>query len=181
MGCGNAADRIGRCEATSSYASAGREIDELMWGIYGPDGHDLNDIDELMPKIYPEASGAELFRRRDRLRRMTRTLVRRHRDKIERVACALLRHRTLSWRTIYDLLPEIPVPTPHRVELACRERKHVVPPPPDCDCELCVDRRRTERLQAENDRLQAENERLQAENARLSARENELARTNSGS
>jgi hypothetical protein len=152
---------------------AGREAElECLGTIHGHDDGDrvdLDEVDELMPRIYPEASRVELSHRRDRLRRTTRTLVRRHRDKIERVACALLRRRTLSWRAIYDLLPEIPVPSPHWVELAAKERKHAVPPPPDCDCELCVDRGRNERLQTENERLQAENKRLQAENARLSA------------
>ena len=85
---------------------------------------DLDDIDELMPKVYPGASRAEWSRRRDRLRRMTRALVRRHHDKIERVACALLRHRTPSGRAIDALLPEIPAPATHCVELAAREREH---------------------------------------------------------
>jgi hypothetical protein len=79
---------------------------------------DLADIDELMPKIYPGASRAEWSRRQDRLRRMTRVLVRRHRDKIERLARALLQHRTLSGRAIDALLPEIPAPATHCVELA---------------------------------------------------------------
>jgi hypothetical protein len=37
-----------------------------------------------MPTLYPGASPAEWSRRQVRLRRMTRALVRRHRDKIER-------------------------------------------------------------------------------------------------
>jgi hypothetical protein len=41
---------------------------------------------------------------------MTRALVCRHRDKIERVACAVLQYRTLSGRAIDALLPEIPAP-----------------------------------------------------------------------
>ena len=132
---------------------AGREAElECLGTSRGNDGDrvDSDDIDELMPRIYPEASRTELLHRRDRLHRITRTLVRRHCDKIERVACALLRRRTLSWRAIYDLLPEIPAPAPHRVELGALERKHAVPPPPDCVCELCVDRRRVLRRQAQS-------------------------------
>jgi hypothetical protein len=82
---------------------AGREAElECLGASRGNDGDrfDFDDINELMPKIYPKASRAELSHRRDQLRRMTRALVRRHRDKIERVACALLRRRTLSWRAI---------------------------------------------------------------------------------
>ena len=103
---------------------AGREAElECLGTSRCNDCFDLDDIDELMPKVYPGASRAEWSRRRDRLRRMTRALVRRHRDKIERVACALLRHRTLSGRAIDALLPEIPAPATHCVELAARERE----------------------------------------------------------
>jgi len=87
------------------------------------DSVDLDDINEFMPKAYPGASRAEWSRRQDRLRRMTRALVRRHRDKIEHVARALLQHRTLSGRTIDALLPEIPAPATCCVELAARERE----------------------------------------------------------
>ena len=70
---------------------AGREAElECLGTSRSNDRFDLADIDELMPKIYPGASRAEWSRRRDRLRRMTRALVRRHHDKIERVARALL-------------------------------------------------------------------------------------------
>ena len=81
---------------------------------------DRDDINELLPKIYPGASRVERSRHQDRLRRMTRALVRRHRDKIKRVARALLQHRTLSGRAIDALLPEIPAPATHCVELAER-------------------------------------------------------------
>jgi hypothetical protein len=102
---------------------AGREAElECLGTSRGNDRLDRDDSDELMPKIYPGAGLAEWFRRRDRLRRMTRALVRRHRDKIVRVACALLRHRTLSGRAIDALLPEIPAPAPHCVGLAARKR-----------------------------------------------------------
>jgi hypothetical protein len=103
---------------------AGREAEiECLGTKRCNDSFDRDDIDEIMPKIYPGASRAEWSRRRDRLRRMTRALVRRHRDKIERVACALLRHRTLSGRAIDALLPEIPAPAPHCIWLAARERE----------------------------------------------------------
>jgi hypothetical protein len=107
---------------------AGREAErECLGTSCSDDRFDLDDIDEFVPKIYPGASRAEWSRRRDRLRRMTRALVRRHRDKIERVACALLRHRTLSGRAIDALLPEIPAPATHCVELAARERRQPSP------------------------------------------------------
>jgi hypothetical protein len=103
---------------------AGREAElECLGTSRSSDRFDLDDIDELMPKVYPGASRAEWSRPRDRLRRMTRALVRRHRDKIERLACALLRHRTLSGKAIDALLPEIPAPATHCVELAARERE----------------------------------------------------------
>jgi len=103
---------------------AGREAElECLGTSRSNDRFDCDDIDEFMPKIYPGASRAERSRRRDRLRRMTRALVRRHRDEIERVACALLQHRTLSGRAIDALLPEIPAPATHCVELAARERE----------------------------------------------------------
>src|SRR5262249_18536509 len=122
---------------------AGREAEHECLGTRSRRGDrfDLDDIEKLMPKIYPGTSRAELRRRQNRLRRMTRVLVRRHRDKIERVALALLEHRTLSGKAIDALLPEIPAPAAELLELAAREREHAVPPPPDCDCELCVKRR----------------------------------------
>jgi hypothetical protein len=121
---------------------AGREAELECFGTSGSgDFHDLADIRELMPKIYPGAGRAELRRRQRRLCRMTRVLVRRHHDKIKRVALALLERRTLSAKAIDALLPEIPVPAVRLLELAAREREHAVPPSPDCDCELCVERR----------------------------------------
>ena len=108
--------------ANVMMSMAGREAElECLGTGRSNDRFDLDDIDELMPKVYPGANRAEWSRPRDRLRRMTRALVRRHRDKIERVACALLRHRTLSGRAIDALLPEIPAPATHCVELAARE------------------------------------------------------------
>jgi hypothetical protein len=86
-------------------------------GRTGGDSEDCKEINERMLKIYPGMGNEERFRRRNRLRRMTRLLVRRHRDKIERVACALLRHRTLSRKAINDLLPEIPIPVPSTMML----------------------------------------------------------------
>jgi hypothetical protein len=125
---------------------AGREAElECLGRANSSDTPDRDDIDELMFKIYPGASVdvAEWCRRRDRLRRMTRTLVRRHRNKIERVAHALLQYRTLSGRAIDALLPEIPVPAAHcvwlaarevRVKEACQIRRHKCPKSqPDSD------------------------------------------------
>lgn len=122
---------------------AGREAEHECLGTRSRRGdyYDRDDIEELMPKIYPGASRAELRRRQNRLRRMTRVLVRRHRDKIERVALALLQHRTLSGKAIDALLPEIPAPAAQLLELVAREREHEVPPPPNCACELCAARR----------------------------------------
>ena len=51
---------------------------------------------------------------------MTRALVRRHRDKIERIAGALLQYRTLSGRAIDAQLPEIPAPAAALLELQFR-------------------------------------------------------------
>ena len=101
-----------RAEVMTGMAGheAERECLEMIPLSHYGDHVDRNDIDELLLKIYPGASPAELFRRQVRLRRMTRALVRRHRDKIERVTCALLRHRTLSGSAIDVLLPEILAP-----------------------------------------------------------------------
>jgi hypothetical protein len=102
-----------RAEVMMGMAGHEAELECLATNVVSHSGDhvDLNDIDELLLKIYPSASPAELFRHQDRLRRMTRALVRRHRDKIERVACALLQHRTLSGSAIDALLPEILAPT----------------------------------------------------------------------
>ena len=118
------------CRARVLMSMAGREAELECLGTILRTNHanrgdrvDRDDIDELMPTLYPGASPAEWSRRQVRLRRMTRALVRRHRDKIERVACALLQYRTLSGRAIDALLPEIPAPATALVALAARERK----------------------------------------------------------
>ncbi len=128
-------------EAVLECLGTRRSNDRFDLGNLDNDRFDLADIDELGPKIYPGVSRAEWSRRRDRLRRMTRVLVRRHHDRIERVARALLEHRTLSGKAIDALLPEIPAPAAQLRELAAREREHAVPPPPGCDCEFCGERR----------------------------------------
>jgi hypothetical protein len=78
------------CRARVLMSMAGREAEleclGTIRGNYGGDRVDRADIDELMPTLYPGASPAEWSRRQVRLRRMTRALVRRHRDKIERIA-----------------------------------------------------------------------------------------------
>jgi len=112
------------CRARVLMSMAGREAEleclGTIRGNYGGDRVDRDDIDELMPTLYPGASPAEWSRRQVRLRRMTRALVRRHRDKIERIASALLQYRTLSGRAIDALLPEIPAPAAALLELQFR-------------------------------------------------------------
>ena len=121
---------------------------------------DRADIHALMSKIYPSASPAERFRRQDRLRRTTRALVRRHRDKIERVAHALLQHRTLSGRAIDALLPEIPAPVAYCVKLAAQT----------ASIEVVLDflkRERQWRQQARAERLVGQSRERESKMARL--------------
>jgi len=94
-------------------------------GLDDGDRIDLADVDALMPKIY--LNRKEWPRRQDRLRRMTRALVRRHRDEIECIARALLLNRTLSASAIDFLLPRIPAPAARCIEPARRERKPARP------------------------------------------------------
>ena len=75
---------------------AGREAEaELLGSSQGGDGDDLYWI-ALMAEQLEHCD-------HERLRRMTRMLVRRHRDRIERVAAALLAEQDLSGERIDDL------------------------------------------------------------------------------
>ena len=86
---------------------AGSEAEaELLGSCQGGDGDDL----------YQVALMAEQLERCDleRLRRMTRMLVRRHRDRIERVAAALLAEQDLSGERIDELVGRSVADVPDR-------------------------------------------------------------------
>jgi ATP-dependent Zn protease len=95
---------------------AGREAAELCCGSgasFVGDSDDIQQIDNLIHGEYPRdlsyfgLSPCNLsgdFNRLDRLRKATRGLCIRHREKIERVAQALIKHRTLSPEAIEALM-----------------------------------------------------------------------------
>ena len=81
---------------------AGAEAEIEFFGhCDGRDGHDRNQI-ALMAEELP--AGIDWHTREPRLRAMTRMLVRRHRTRIERVAQALLTHRSLSAKNLDRLV-----------------------------------------------------------------------------
>jgi hypothetical protein len=72
---------------------AGAEAEGVLFGKAGRgDGADRRQIAWMLEDIGP----VDPDRYEQRLRRMTRMLVRRHRERIERVAAALFAHRTLD-------------------------------------------------------------------------------------
>ncbi len=77
---------------------AGAEAEIEFFGhCVGGDGHDRSQIEEMAEELLLELPpGVGWNTREPRLRAMTRMLVRRHRTRIERVAQALLTHRTQS-------------------------------------------------------------------------------------
>ena len=95
---------------------AGREAAELCCGPGGDfvgDGDDIRQIEHLIHRTYdldlayfglPDRHSTSGDFNLDRLRSATRGLCIRHREKIERVARALLRHGTLSSETIGTLM-----------------------------------------------------------------------------
>jgi ATP-dependent Zn protease len=95
---------------------AGREAAELCCGSGGSfvgDSDDIQQIDNLIYRTYhldlsyfglPPCNLSGDFSRLDRLRKATRGLCIRHREKIERVAQALIKHRTLSPEAIEALM-----------------------------------------------------------------------------
>jgi hypothetical protein len=78
------------CEITGAKAPPGDEDDEYQIGLMMEDlvGGDSEKWERL----------------ESRLRKMTRMLVRRHRARIERVADALLQHKTLSNEQLNELV-----------------------------------------------------------------------------
>jgi ATP-dependent Zn protease len=121
-------DARGRCrlngrDLTSVYRAyimelmAGREAAELCCGPGGDfigDGNDIQQIDTLIHLTYdldlerwPSLPVGDF--NLDRLRKATRGLCIRHREKIERVARALLKHCTLSPEAIDTLMREPPM------------------------------------------------------------------------
>ena len=94
-----------RARIMTSMAGAEAEI-ELIGYRHGDDAFDRREIEE-----YTEMEDAELpddlwQRYEPRMRRHTRRLIRKHRDKIERVAAALQRKNTLPGEEIDRLIAE---------------------------------------------------------------------------
>jgi ATP-dependent Zn protease len=78
---------------------AGAEAEIIILGsTQGGDGHDRDQIELMAEEL--ESDSARWSRIESRLRAMTRMLVQRHRDRIERVAEALLAKETLSAEAI---------------------------------------------------------------------------------
>jgi ATP-dependent Zn protease len=95
---------------------AGREAAELCCGIGGSfvgDGDDMQQIENLVHGSYhldlsylglPRCDASGDFDRVDRLRKATRGLCIRHREKIERVAQTLIKDQSLSPNAIEALM-----------------------------------------------------------------------------
>ena len=83
----------GRILATMAGAEAQTE---LRGGCGGGDGHDRREIELMAASDYADLPDAVWQRYEPRMRRQTRRLIRKHRDKIERVAAALLERDTLT-------------------------------------------------------------------------------------
>jgi ATP-dependent Zn protease len=74
---------------------AGAEAESVLLGLAPQgDGHDLRDIELMAEEL--QGSAENWSRIEMRLRSLTRMLVQRHRARIERVAAALLKQKTLS-------------------------------------------------------------------------------------
>ncbi len=86
---------------------AGAEAEDVLLGhCSGDDGTDRRHIAHTVYSREPDIS-AEAWRRYEpRIRRQTRRLVREHRDKIERVAAALLKHGTLTGSLVDELIED---------------------------------------------------------------------------
>jgi hypothetical protein len=84
---------------------AGREAEEVLLGRFdGGDGGDLERITEISNALIPGIDAAAAWDKCEaRLRRMTRMLVHRHRERIARVADALLAKGRLTRRELDKL------------------------------------------------------------------------------
>jgi ATP-dependent Zn protease len=81
---------------------AGAEAEQVLLGVtQGGDGDDRYQIELMAEQL--DCDPAQWVSREARLRAMTRMLIRRHRDRIERVADALLAKRKLSTEQIDKL------------------------------------------------------------------------------
>jgi hypothetical protein len=103
-----------RARIMSVMAAAEAEV-EFFGNCAGGDSDDRDQIEEMAASSDSYFSSEEWERWEPRMRRHTRSLVKRHRAKIERVARALIKHETLSAQRI-DSIAEIqhPVLASHR-------------------------------------------------------------------
>jgi hypothetical protein len=83
----------------SVMAAAEAEV-EFFGNCAGGDSDDRDQIEEMAASSDSYFSSEEWERWEPRMRRHTRSLVKRHRAKIERVARALIKHETLSAQRI---------------------------------------------------------------------------------
>ena len=84
---------------------AGAEAEHvLLNGSAGGDGDDRYQIELMAETRWAFSSDEEWGRAEPRMRRQTRRLIRKHRDKIERVAEALLQRRSLNSSEVDELL-----------------------------------------------------------------------------
>lgn len=94
-----------RARIIAFMAGAAAEV-EFFGKCAGGDGEDRYQIDLMLDSLLP--AGADSMMYEARLRRFTRSLVRRHRDKIERVADALLAFEHLSAEQIDAIVSSAP-------------------------------------------------------------------------
>jgi len=84
---------------------AGAEAEaEILGFCEGGDGEDRYQIKQLVWSSDADLLDDKWARYEPRMRRQTRRLIRKHRDKIERVACALIERKTLEEKEIDGLV-----------------------------------------------------------------------------
>lgn len=103
--CRSSVDRRSAYRGTIMLRMAGAEAEiEILGECEGGDGNDRYLI-EMMANAGDAQFSFELWQRYEpRMRRQVRRLIRKHRNAIERVAAALLVHRTLSGEEIDALV-----------------------------------------------------------------------------
>jgi ATP-dependent Zn protease len=88
---------------------AGAEAEKVLVGYcQGGDGFDRRQIEQWREMDDAELSDDLWQRHEPRMRRQTQRLIRKHRDKIERVAASLRRKKTLTGEEIDSLIAQSP-------------------------------------------------------------------------
>jgi hypothetical protein len=103
LNCRDGARAAYRGSILATMAGAEAEV-EILGRCRGGDGDDRYKIEGMAASSYALLSNVLWHRYEPRMRRQTRRLVRKHRDKIERVAAALKERRTLKASDIDALM-----------------------------------------------------------------------------